>query len=84
MSNEETKVKVTLDHLTFTFEDIAKIDSILGTFPYRSVQPIYEIINQRMTEQATAKYQELQIAKEGPKETLNLPETVVETLRATD
>lgn len=68
----EKKPTVVLNELTFSFEDLAKIDSILGSFPYKSVRPIYDIIDARMTEQGEAKLRELD-TKQAP-ELVAVPE----------
>ena len=64
MSAQQQSIEVKLDKIVFPFEDIAKIDAILGTMPYKVVKPIYAIIEQRMLEQGQAKAEEMQAKKE--------------------
>jgi hypothetical protein len=68
MSTKEVQPEVFLNELTFSFEDMAKIDAILGAFPYRSVKPIYDIIEKRMLEQGEARLKEIE-AKKSPEAT---------------
>lgn len=65
----DQQVEVKLDKLTFTLEDIVKIDDILSNLPYRTVKPIYSIIEQRMSEQGQAKLAEMQATKQVPTST---------------
>lgn len=55
--------QITLDQLVLTAEDYARIDAILGTFPYKSVLPIYDIFDKRIAEQVATRYEEIEKAK---------------------
>lgn len=51
MSTNNKKV-IEIETISLNKEDLAIIDSIIGQFPHKTVDPIYQVIRKRMEEAA--------------------------------
>lgn len=52
MTNQQQITQVPVNKIVLTVEDLAKIDALLSNLPYKTVRPIYEIIEKRVVEEA--------------------------------